>query len=314
MSHLFQKLKNIEKNINKVIVGKPKEIELALITLLCKGHLLLEDVPGVGKTVLAKTLAKSIEAKFKRIQFTPDLLPSDVTGVSIFNPKEFCFEFKEGPVFTNILLADEINRATPRAQSSLLECMEERQVTIDGITHILPTLFFVIATQNPIEQQGTFPLPEAQLDRFFMCLSLGYPKLKEEVEILDAQVKNHPLEMIDSVVNMQDIIGLQKQVCKIYLDKAVKSYIVTIVRATREHKDVVLGASPRASLALMRACQAYAMFQEKDFATPQMVKLLAPSILSHRIVLHPQSRIAGITAGHVIQDILNSTLVPIEHK
>lgn len=307
---LLKKLQLLEQNIAKVIVGKERQIRFALITLLCKGHLLIEDVPGVGKTVLAKTMAKSIDGDFKRIQFTPDLLPADVTGVSIFNPQNLVFEFRQGPVFTNILLSDEINRATPRTQSSLLEAMEERQVTIDGTTHILPEPFFVMATQNPIEQQGTFPLPEAQIDRFFLCLKLGYPEKSEEIAILEAQREVHPLEEIRPVITLEDLLKIQKVVSQIPLHEDLKDYIVSIVRSTRIHKDVLLGASPRASLALMRASQAYGLFGGRSFVTPQMIKDLSPWVLGHRIIIHPQSRISGVTSGQVIEEILKTLPVP----
>ncbi|BBM84007.1 AAA family ATPase [Candidatus Uabimicrobium amorphum] len=311
-SSVLQKLQLLEQNVNKVIVGKQKAVRLALITLLCKGHLLLEDVPGVGKTVLAKTIAKSISAKFNRIQFTPDLLPNDVTGVSIFNQKNLDFEFREGPIFANIILGDEINRATPRTQSSLLECMEEKQVTIDGETHALPELFFVIATQNPVEQHGTFPLPEAQLDRFFMCIQLGYPSEQQEIAILNAQIQHHPLQDIKPVITAEEIHALQQKICDMHISDSVKAYLVAIVRATRESKDINLGASPRASLALMRACQAYALFNNEEFVTPQMVKELALPILCHRIIANPQSHISGTDAPKIIHKILNSVVVPLD--
>lgn len=308
----IEKLYSLEKNINSIIIGKEKAVRLALISLLCKGHLLLEDVPGVGKTVLAKAIAKSIDASFNRIQFTPDLLPNDVTGVSIFNQKTIDFEFRQGPIFANIVLGDEINRATPRTQSSLLECMEEKQVTIDGTTHKLPELFFVVATQNPIEQHGTFPLPEAQLDRFFMCINLGYPTEREEIAIIDAQKKHHPLVDIQTVITKEEVASLQKKLCDIHIAHSIKAYAVAIVRATRENNDITLGASPRASLALMRACQAYALFNQQDFITPQMVKDLAEHVLCHRIITNPQSHVSGMTPKQIIKNILNSVIVPID--
>jgi MoxR-like ATPase len=309
-----QLAQRLQANIAKVIVGKPDVIRLALVTLFSRGHLLIEDVPGVGKTMLARAIAKSIQADFKRIQFTPDLLPTDVTGVSIFNQKTQDFSFRQGPVFTAILLADEVNRATPRTQSSLLEAMEERQVSVDGVTHPLSELFFVIATQNPIELSGTYPLPEAQLDRFLLKTKLGYTSPQEEVAILTGQKLHHPIQKLEPACGTAEILALQQAVKAIYVDPAIQEYIVKVVGATRKHEDVVLGASPRGSLALMRAAQALALLDGRDYVVPDAVKKLALAVLGHRIILTPQSKLSGFTSDLVVEAILSSTSVPVEKK
>lgn len=306
-----EKIERLINNIKKVIVGKDEVICLALIPLCCKGHLLIEDVPGVGKTMLARSIAKSINGKFRRIQFTPDLLPSDVTGVSIYNQKNGEFEFKPGPVFANILLADEINRTTPRTQSALLECMEETQVTESGRTYLLEQPFNVIATQNPIELQGTYPLPEAQLDRFFMKLKIGYPDSNSEVTMMEEQVKEHPIFSLIPVLETKEIVEIQETIKEVYIDHSVKEYIVRLINKTREHKGLLLGASPRGSLALMRASQAWAFFKKRDFVDPTDVKNVALPTLSHRIILKPQTRLEGVNPEELITEILNSVPVPV---
>jgi MoxR-like ATPase len=300
----------VATNVERVIFGKHHEVELALVALVCRGHILVEDVPGTGKTVLAKAIARSLGCSFKRIQFTPDLLPSDVTGVSIFNQRTSQFEFRPGPVMTQIVLADEINRATPKTQSALLEAMEEHQVTVDGVTYQLPDPFLVMATQNPIEYEGTFPLPEAQLDRFFIRLQLGYPKEREEIAILDAQRHIHPLETIEQVMAADELLKAMSAVKDIHIAEQVKTYIVGVVNATRSHPDVYLGASPRGSLALARASQAYALIQGRDFVLPDDVKALAGPTLSHRLILQPQARLKDLAATTVIAEVLAS--VPVE--
>ncbi len=300
----------VAANVERVIFGKHHEVELALVALVCRGHILVEDVPGTGKTVLAKAIARSLGCSFKRIQFTPDLLPSDVTGVSIFNQRTSQFEFRPGPVMTQIVLADEINRATPKTQSALLEAMDEQQVTVDGVTYQLPDPFLVMATQNPIEYEGTFPLPEAQLDRFFIRLQLGYPKQREEIAILDAQRVIHPLETIEQVMGAEELLKAQSAVKDVYLAEHVKTYIVSVVNATRSHPDVYLGASPRGSLALARASQAFALIQGRDFVLPDDVKALAGPTLSHRLILQPQARLKDLASTTVIAEVLAS--VPVE--
>ncbi len=297
-------------NVERVVVGKHAEVESALIALICEGHILIEDVPGVGKTVLAKALARSIGCSFKRLQFTPDLLPSDVTGVSIFNQKTGEFEFRPGPVIAQIVLADEINRATPKTQSSLLEAMEERQVTVDGFTHRMPKPFLVMATQNPIEYEGTFPLPEAQLDRFLMRIRLGYPARQDEVEILDRQQHSHPLDQLTQVAGVEELLAVQAQVKEVAVAPALRSYVVDVVSATREHPDVYLGASPRGSLALFRTGQARALLAGRDYVLPDDVKALAEPVLAHRLIINPASRIKNVDAGLVIREILDSLPVP----
>jgi len=309
-SGLATRIGAVVQNVERVIFGKHHEVELALVALVCRGHILVEDVPGTGKTVLAKAIARSLGCSFKRIQFTPDLLPSDVTGVSIFNQRTSQFEFRPGPVMTQIVLADEINRATPKTQSALLEAMEEHQVTVDGVTYQLPDPFLVMATQNPIEYEGTFPLPEAQLDRFFIRLQLGYPKEREEIAILDAQRVIHPLETIEQVMGAEELLKAQAAAKDVHIAEPVKTYVVGVVNATRSHPDVYLGASPRGSLALARASQAFALIQGRDFVLPDDVKQLAGPTLSHRLILQPQARLKDLAATTVIAEVLAS--VPVE--
>ncbi|HLA42561.1 MAG TPA: MoxR family ATPase, partial [Aggregatilineales bacterium] len=281
-------------NVSRVIIGKQSEIKLVVIGFLCQGHILLEDVPGVGKTVMAKALAASIGARFKRIQFTPDMLPSDVTGVSIFNQGTNDFEFRAGPIFAQIVLTDEINRATPKTQAALLEAMEERQVTVDGTTYALKKPFLVMATQNPIEYEGTFPLPEAQLDRFIMRIHLGYPSPAEEITMLESQQYVHPLEETQQAVNLEELLQAQQAVKEIYSNYDIKQYIISLVTATRNHSDVYLGASPRGALALFRTAQANAALEGRDFIIPDDVKIMAESTLAHRIIVGPSARIKEI--------------------
>jgi MoxR-like ATPase len=298
-------------NVERVIVGKHAEVELALISLLCQGHILIEDVPGVGKTMLARSLSKSVGCSFKRIQFTPDLLPSDVTGVTIYNQKTGEFEFRSGPVMAQIVLADEINRATPKTQSALLEAMEERQVTVDGVTHILPMPFLVMATQNPIEYEGTFPLPEAQLDRFMMRISLGYPSRGDEITILASQLQAHPIEDIGQVITADELLGMQQRVKSVYVDRPlIMQYIVDVATATREHQEVYLGASPRGSTALIRASQARAALHGRDYVIPDDVKALAPVTLAHRLIISPAARIRNVDTRQIVQEILDTVPVP----
>ncbi|MBI3521885.1 MAG: MoxR family ATPase [Chloroflexi bacterium] len=311
MTDLSQRAKAVVDNVERVIFGKHHEVELALVALLCRGHILVEDVPGTGKTVLSKALARSLGCTFRRIQFTPDLLPSDVTGVSIYNQRTQEFQFRAGPVMSQIVLADEINRATPKTQSALLEAMDEQQVTVDGTTYPLPDPFLVLATQNPIEYEGTFPLPEAQLDRFFLRLQLGYPKEREEVAILDAQRVQHPLETISQVLSADELLDAQLRVKDIHLAEPVKTYVVSVVTATRSHPDVYLGASPRGSLALARAAQAYAAINGRDYVVPDDVKALAGPALAHRLILQPQARLKDLAATTVVAEVLAS--VPVEH-
>ncbi len=298
------------KNIERVIVGKHDPVELAVVSLLCQGHLLIEDVPGVGKTMLARSLARSLGCTFSRIQFTPDMLPSDVTGVSIYNQVSREFEFRPGPVMAQVVLADEINRATPKTQASLLEAMEERQVTVDGITHILPKPFMVLATQNPIEYEGTFQLPEAQLDRFLLRIRLGYPELEDEIQVLDRQQHQHPIEVLEKVVSLDELLTAQKAVKEIYVAPALRRYIVDLTRQTRQHADVYLGASPRGSLALFRTGQARAALKGRDYVLPDDVKALVPSALSHRVILGPAARLRDLNAEQILEEILDSVPVP----
>ncbi len=303
-------LQLVLSNVSHVLMGKRREIELALIALASQGHILIEDVPGVGKTMLAKTLAKSIGCTFRRIQFTPDLLPSDVTGVSIFNQKTEQFEFRAGPVMAQIVLADEINRATPKTQSSLLESMEERHLTVDGVTHPLPSPFMVMATQNPIEYEGTFPLPEAQLDRFLMRIRLGYPARDDEVAILDSQALAHPIESIEQVVDAADLSDVHRRVREVRVDDAIRRYIVDIVAATRVHPDVYLGASPRGSLGLYRTAQAAALLAGRDYVIPDDVKPLVEPVLAHRVIMNPAARVRNVQSGAVLEEILHTVAVP----
>lgn len=302
----------LRENIQKVIVGKADIIDLALIAILCEGHLLLEDVPGTGKTTLAKTIAASLGCTFRRVQFTPDLLPSDLTGIYYFNQKAQEFEYRPGPVMAQILLADEINRATPRTQSALLEAMQERQVTVDIATHMLPRPFLVMATQNPIELEGTFPLPEAQLDRFLMKVSLGYPDEDSENEMLLRFERIDPLDTLESVVGPQDILRMQHEVRTVRVENSVRRYIVNVSRATRAHDDIMLGASPRATMALYRTCQARAAINDRDFVIPDDVKQMAPPVLTHRLVVNPQTRLRGRVPEDVVREIVDTVPVPVE--
>ena len=298
------------ENVERVIVGKHAEVERLLIALLCRGHVLIEDVPGVGKTVLAKSLARSLGCSFSRVQCTPDILPSDITGISMYNQKSGEFEYRSGPIVAQVVLADEVNRATPKTQSALLEAMEERQITVDGHTMALPEPFMVLATQNPIEYEGTFPLPEAQLDRFMLRVHLGYPDPEAEVALLDGQREQHPLESIRQVVSVEEVLGAQAAVRRIYIDDLIKRYIVDIVSATREHSDIYLGASPRGSLALMRSAQALAALRGRDFVVPDDVKAMVVPALAHRIIVSPSARIRNIEAASLIEEVVGRVPVP----
>jgi MoxR-like ATPase len=300
----------VVKSVGQVIIGKRNEIRLAILGLLCRGHLLLEDIPGVGKTMMARSLSKAIGCTFNRIQFTPDMLPSDVTGVSIFNQKTNQFEFRPGPIMAEIVLADEINRATPKTQAALLEAMEEKQVTVDGTTYRMSNPFMILATQNPIEYEGTFPLPEAQLDRFLMRLQMGYPTPAEELTILSAQQYQHPIENVQQVVSVTDLLHAQQAVLQIYVAEEIKQYIVALVNATRVHPDVYLGSSPRGSLALFRTSQARAAMAGRDYVIPDDVKALAEVTLAHRIIVGPSARMKDISSRQIVQDILTVTPVP----
>src|ERR1051326_1834958 len=303
-------LRDLVAAVEQVLIGKHAEAELAIVGLAAAGHLLIEDVPGVGKTMLAKSLARATGCTFKRIQFTPDLLPSDVTGVSIYNQRNGEFEFRAGPIVAHVVLADDINRATPKTQSALLEAMEEQQVTVEGITRPLPTPFMVLATQNPIEYEGTFPLPEAQLDRFLLRIHLGYPEPSQEVSVLQRQMLRHPLEDLRAVTTAHELQQLQQAVRGIHVDPQMQRYIVHIVGLTRDHPDVYLGASPRGSLALMRAAQSRAMLAGRDYVMPDDIKLLAAPALAHRLILSPQARVRGAPAPAVIAQILQEVPVP----
>jgi MoxR-like ATPase len=310
MKDVQQVAEKIINNVERVIFGKREAIELTAIGLLCQGHLLIEDVPGVGKTMLARSLARSIGCDFRRIQFTPDMLPSDVTGVSVFNQKTREFEFRPGPIMAQIVLTDEINRATPKTQAALLEAMEERQVTVDGMTYPMAKPFLVLATQNPIEYEGVFPLPEAQLDRFMLRISLGYPNEDQEVAILDSQQHQHPINTIDQVVGVDDLLAAQEMLKDVYVDPLIKTYIVEIVKQTRRHPEVYLGASPRGSLTLYRTAQAQAALRGRDYVIPDDIKGLASSALAHRMIVSPSARIKDVSSASVLADILASVPVP----
>ncbi|RLT33434.1 MAG: MoxR family ATPase [Chloroflexi bacterium] len=300
----------IIENVQRVIIGKDHEVRMTLVALLCEGHLLIEDVPGVGKTMLARSISRSIGCVYRRIQFTPDMLPSDVTGVSVYNQKTQEFEFRYGPIMAQIVLADEINRATPKTQSALLEAMEERQVTVDGTTYEMSRPFLILATQNPIEYEGTFPLPEAQIDRFLMRIRLGYPAKQQEIEILGKQAQTHPIESLAQVITAEELMAVQRAIREVYVDEAVKEYIVDLVTVTRNHPDVYLGASPRGSLALFRASRAWAALAGRDYVLPDDIKLLAEATLAHRLIVSPSARIKNVDARQVIEDALQHTPVP----
>jgi MoxR-like ATPase len=301
----------VVENVERVIVGKRSVVELTVVALLCEGHVLLEDVPGVGKTMLARSLAASLGCVFRRIQFTPDLLPNDVTGVSVFNQKTQDFEFRPGPAFANILLADEVNRATPRTQSSLLECMGERQISVDGVPRQLPRPFLVLATQNPVEFEGTFPLPEAQLDRFLLRLSIGYPEFDDERRIIVNLRHGHPIDRLEQVVEVDRLIAAQDAIADIHVDDSIYDYVLHLVRTTRSHADVALGASPRGTLALFRASQALAAIRGRDFVIPDDVKYLAPFALAHRLIVKPESQLRGRSGTEILSSILETTPVPV---
>ncbi|MBL8057073.1 MAG: MoxR family ATPase [Anaerolineales bacterium] len=304
--------RRLADNVERVIVGQRATIDLLVVALLCEGHVLLEDVPGVGKTMLARAVAVSLGAQFKRLQCTPDLLPNDVTGVSVFNQQTGQFEFRAGPVFVNVLLADEINRATPRTQSALLEAMQEQQVTVDGVTRPLPRPFLVLATQNPVEYEGTFPLPEAQLDRFLLRLSLGYLGPADEKQLLANLRREHPITRLAAVADAAELAALQPQVWDVHVDDSVQDYLVRLVAATRGHPDLALGASPRASLALYKTAQALAAVRGRDYVLPDDVKLLAPVALPHRLILRPEAELRGRTARSVVSDLLETTPLKLE--
>jgi len=302
--------REIIQNVEKVIVGKTEVIELVVIALISRGHALIEDVPGVGKTMLARSVARSVGCDFQRIQFTPDLLPSDITGVSFYNQKTSEFEFRPGPILSQIVLADEINRATPKTQSALLEAMAERQVTVEGVTHRLADPFMVMATQNPIEYEGTFPLPEAQLDRFFLRVRVGYPTLDQEIAILDSQILAEPIDDLTTVATPDDIIQLQNAARDVYVHDLIKEYIVALTNSTRDHPDASLGVSPRASLALMRGAQARSMIDGRDFASPDDVKSIARAVMSHRLIISPAARMRGVNGEDLVGEVLDRVPVP----
>ena len=310
MTEIQDFVESVMDNVERVIVGKRPVIEMLMVAMLCEGHVLLEDVPGVGKTMLARSLAISLGGHFNRLQCTPDLLPNDVTGVSVYNQQSGQFEFRSGPVFVNVLLVDEVNRATPRTQSALLEAMQEQQVTVDGVTYNLPRPFLVLATQNPIEYEGTFPLPEAQLDRFLMRLSVGYPSLADEKILLSHLQREHPVTRLKPVVEATRLYELQRQVWETFIEDSLQDYIIKLVTTTREHPDLVLGASPRASLALFKAAQALATIRGRDHVIPDDIQYLVPAILTHRLIIAPEAELRGRTSQSVLADILEKT--PLE--
>jgi MoxR-like ATPase len=312
VSKIQESGEKVAANVERVIVGKHHEVRLALVALLCQGHLLIEDVPGTGKTVLAKAIARSLGCSFRRIQFTPDLLPTDVTGLSIFSQKTQEFEFRPGPIMAQIVLADEINRATPKTQSALLESMEERHMTVDGVTYPMPEPFMVIATQNPIEYEGTFALPEAQLDRFMLRIRLGYPQPLEEIVILDEQKREHPLEDVGEVASADELREMQTGIRQVYVDPTISDYIVRLVGATRSHPDIYLGASPRGSLALYRAGQALAALSGRDYVIPDDIKALAEPALAHRLIIKTSASIRDVDPGALVRELLGS--IPIESR
>jgi MoxR-like ATPase len=311
MASIRQFADRVVGNVETVIVGKRRQIEFLIAAMLCQGHVLIEDVPGTGKTMLARSIAASMGIDFKRLQCTPDLLPNDITGVDVFNQKTQAFEFQPGPVFVNILLADEVNRATPRTQAALLEAMQERQVTMGGVTRPLPAPFLVLATQNPIEYEGTFPLPEAQLDRFLMRLSLGYPATRDEIQILRNLRKQHPIETIGQVAAGDEISGLHDAVTDVHVDASLEQYILSVVQATRNHRDLALGASPRGSLALYKTGQALAALEGRDYVIPDDIKMLVPLTLAHRVIVRPESELRGRTAEGILAEILDATELDI---
>ena len=313
MSIIAEAAERIVSNIEKVIIGKTHTVRLCLVAMLSNGHVLLEDIPGVAKTTLAKALARSVSSTFGRVQCTPDLLPGDVTGVSVFNQKTVEFEFRPGPAHSQILLADEINRATPRTQAALLECMAEGQITVDGATRVLPSPFMVIATQNPIEQEGTYPLPEAQLDRFMMRLSVGYPTFDSEVQLISRDDSGiDPLSLVEPVLSSAEVLDIQQKVKEVYVDQAVREYIVSIVDATRKSNDLLLGASPRASQTLYRVSQAWAGLNNRNFVTPDDVKMLHAPVLYHRVILHPEARLRGKSTAAIVDELVSSVPAPVD--
>lgn len=304
--------KRIRANVQKVIVGKDEPIDMALVAVMCEGHVLIEDVPGIGKTTLARALAISLGCSFRRIQFTPDLLPSDVTGLNWFNQKKQEFEFRPGPVMSQIVLADEINRATPRTQSALLEAMQERQVTVDGVTRPQPRPFLVLATQNPVELEGTFPLPEAQIDRFLLCVAIGYPSEENENAILERFRLDDPIETLKAVTSPEEILSLIEARRNIRVEESIRNYIVKVARATRDHPEIELGASPRATLALFQSSQAWAAIQARDYVLPDDVKKMAPYVLTHRLMIAPQAQLRGRRPEELVADIVDTVPVPVE--